>query len=69
MQCPYHRALQEKMQNEVCMIDPDFGTRDVFNTIMGKPIEGIDDESMLMIWKITCTYTSKMYWNTIRIRA
>ena len=69
MQCPYHRVLQEKMQNEVRMIDPDFGTRDVFNIIMGKPIVGIDDESMLMIWKISCTYTAKMYWNTIRIRA
>ena len=68
MQCPYHTELRVKVQEEICRICPDFGTREVFNTIMGKPLEGVDPDSMCRIWKIGCRYTSKMYWDTLRGR-
>ena len=67
MQCPYHQDLRVKLQEKICRICPDFGTREVFNTIIGKPLEGIDSESMCQIWKIACKYTARMYWNTLRV--
>ena len=66
MQCPHHTAYREEMQRKVCKICPDFGAREVFFTILGKPLEGINPHEMSRIWKITCVNTAKMYWETIR---
>ena len=65
MQCPHHATLRGKKQNEVCYICPDVGTREVFNTILGKPLESVEVEDMHQIWKITSRYTARMYWETI----
>ena len=35
---------------------------------MGGVIEGWNLEGMLPIWKISCTYISKMYYNVINSR-
>ena len=68
MQCPYHTANRVKLQDEISRVCPDFGTREVFYTILGKPLEGIDAISMCRIWKIGCKYTARMYWDTLRGR-
>ena len=68
MQCPHHAQSREVLQREICEICPDFGTREVFYTILGKPLENVDDYSMVQIWKIACYHTSRMYWETIRMR-
>ena len=68
MQCPAHTQLRMRLQDEVCDICPDFRTREVFSTILGKPLEGIDEYNMWLIWKITCTYTARMYWFTVKSR-
>ena len=68
MQCPYHTDLRVKLQDKISRICPDFGTREVFKTILGKPIEGIDAQNMCRIWKIGCEYTARMYWATLRVR-
>ena len=62
MQCPYHIDLRVKLQEKIGRICPDFGAREVFNTIMGKPLERVDAFNMCRIWKIECKYTARMYW-------
>ena len=68
MQCPHHAALRGTLQDEVSQLCPDFGTREVFYTILGKPLVGVDTYVMWQIWKISCYYTAKMYWERIGTR-
>ena len=68
MQCPSHTQLRTRLQDDICEICPDFRTRVVYGTILSKPLEGIDEYCMWRIWKITCTYTARMYWVTIKSR-
>ena len=39
-----------------------------FEILMGGVIDGWDIGGMLPIWKISCTYISRMYYNVINSR-
>ena len=46
MQCPYHAEWRGVLQDEVSRLCPDFGAREVFYTILGKPLADVDMHSM-----------------------
>ena len=68
MQCPYHAEWRGVLQDEVSLICPNFGAREVFYTILGKPLADVDMYNMWQIWKITCYHTARMYWERIGVR-
>ena len=68
MQCPFHAEIRKTMCDEIDAILPGFGQMEVFNTLIGKPIVGVDAHTMYEIWKISCTYISHMYWTGIKKR-
>ena len=39
-----------------------------FEILMGGVIDEWDNEAMLPIWKTSCTYISKMYYNVMNSR-
>ena len=68
MQCPFNYALKTEMFDKISTIIPDNAGIDMFSVILGNTIEGLQWESMCMVWKVSCTYISKMYWATLNAR-
>ena len=68
MQCAYHNDLRNEMYAAINVNGRALGNVCTFEILMGGVIEGWDSEGMLPIWKISCTYISKMYYNVINSR-
>ena len=68
MQCPHHIVRRNALHDDICRICSDFGTLEVFNILLEKPIKGLDMGSMHEIWRISCTYVAGMYWETLHRR-
>ena len=68
MQCPSQTVHRTEMSNEISRIHHDNANIDMFSVMLGNTIEGVHWESMCMIWKISCTYIAKMYWETLNAR-
>ena len=68
MQCPYQVGLRAEMYAAIAETGRNLDNICTFETLMGGVIDGWDAEGMLPIWKIACTYISKMYHNVIKSR-
>ena len=68
MQCPSQTVHRTEMSNEISRIHHDNANIDMFSVMLGNTIEGVHWESRCMIWKISCTYIAKMYWETLNAR-
>ena len=56
------------MFEEICKVYPNFGLIETFSVLLGRSIEEVELNIMCKIWKISCTYISKMCWSVIKSR-
>ena len=68
MQCPYHQELRNEMYGAITDYGRVLDNACTFEVLMGGVIDGWDIVGMLPIWKISCTYISRMYYNVINSR-
>ena len=68
MQCPHHYNLRVDMYAAFAENGRALDNVCTFEILMGGVIEGWGLEEMLPIWKVSCTYISKKYYNVINSR-
>ena len=68
MQCPHQNELRADMYAAIAENGRALENVCTFDILMGGVIEGWNLEGMLPIWKVSCTYISKMYYNVINSR-
>ena len=74
MQCNYLQPIREIMLNKINDIPDGLGdyiirnSPDIFLTLMGKPVDGINFYVMFKVWKLACIAISRMYRTVIRKR-
>ena len=68
MQCPHHYNSRIEMYTAIAENGRALDNVCTFDILMGGVIDGWDLEGMLPIWKISCTYISRMYYNVINSR-
>ena len=66
MQCPFQTRLRTDMFHEIVAVYPEIGQMYTYAMLIGKPIDGIHVNQMYIIWTISCTFISKMYWSVLR---
>ena len=61
MQCSYQSDTRREMFEEICKVYSNFELIETFSVLLVRSIEEVELNTMRKIWKISCTYISKMY--------
>ena len=69
MQCTYHNEARADMYKAISENGSKLDTVCTFKVLVGGVIDGWDLEGMLPIWKILCTYITRMYYSRIKARS